>query len=273
MWLTAPDGSKLHAWFLPAQGRAKGTVLHLHGNAANVSNHLPLVAWLPPRGFNVLTLDYRGFGRSQGTPSLDGVVDDAAAALELPAHVATTSMPTRLIVVGQSLGGATALRLLARDAKGVRLAVIDSAFASYRQIAREAASTSGILAPLAPLVMKAFPGPEKDPITVLRSVHVPLIFVHGTRDAGHCARSQRAAARGGERAEGAVDRRRRRARRGLRQSRTVARAAGGGTRCRSTLTRWSVECRLGGRTQRLAGYSLVRRRQRERPPCPVSRSR
>ena len=82
MWLTAPDGSKLHAWFLPAQGRAKGTVLHLHGNAANVSNHLPLVAWLPPRGFNVLTLDYRGFGRSQGTPSLDGVVDDAAAALE-----------------------------------------------------------------------------------------------------------------------------------------------------------------------------------------------
>ena len=82
----ASDGSKLHAWFLPAQGRVKGTVLHLHGNAANVSNHLPLVAWLPPRGFNVLTLDYRGFGRSQGTPSLDGVVDDAAAALNSPAH-------------------------------------------------------------------------------------------------------------------------------------------------------------------------------------------
>lgn len=182
VWFTAPDGSKLHAWFLPAQGRAKGTVLHLHGNAANVSNHLPLVAWLPQRGFNVLTLDYRGFGRSQGTPSLDGVVDDAAAGLN---HLRGRKDvdATRLIVVGQSLGGATALRLLARDAGGVRLAVIDSAFASYRQIAREAASTAGVLAPLAPLVMKAFPGPEKDPITALRSVHVPLIFVHGTRDA------------------------------------------------------------------------------------------
>jgi len=182
VWLAAPDGSKLHAWFLPSHGPAKGTVLHLHGNAANVSNHLPLVAWLPARGFNLLTLDYRGFGRSQGTPSLDGVVDDAAAAL---AYLRTRRDvdATRLIVVGQSLGGATAMRLLARDSAGVRLAVIDSAFASYRQIAREAASTAGFLAPLAPYVMKAFPGPDKDPITALRSVHVPLIFVHGTRDA------------------------------------------------------------------------------------------
>jgi fermentation-respiration switch protein FrsA (DUF1100 family) len=182
VWMTAADGSKLHAWFLPARGTAKGTVLHLHGNAANVSNHLPLVAWLPPRGFNVLTLDYRGFGRSQGTPSLDGVVDDAAVAL---AHLRLREDvdATRLIVVGQSLGGATALRLLARDSAGVRLAVIDSAFASYRQIAREAASTAGILAPLAPLVITAFPGPEKDPVTALARITVPLIFVHGTRDA------------------------------------------------------------------------------------------
>ena len=182
VWIAAADGSKMHAWFLPASGAAKATVLHLHGNAANVSNHLPLVAWLPPRGFNVLTLDYRGFGRSEGRPSLDGVVDDSAAALAYLRRRPGIDTE-RLIVVGQSLGGATALRLLARDSTGVRMAVIDSAFASYRQIAREAASTAGILAPLAPFVMSAFPGPEKDPVTALQSVHVPLIFVHGTRDA------------------------------------------------------------------------------------------
>ena len=182
VWLDAIDGSRLHAWFLPAAGNARGTVLHLHGNAANVSNHLPLVAWLPPRGYNVLTLDYRGFGRSQGTPSLDGVVDDAAAAL-VWLRKRSGIDATRLIVVGQSLGGATALRLLSRDSAGVKLAVIDSAFASYRQIAREAASTAGWLAPFAPFVMRSFPGPEKDPLTALRSVRVPLIFVHGTRDA------------------------------------------------------------------------------------------
>jgi fermentation-respiration switch protein FrsA (DUF1100 family) len=186
VWLQAPDGSKLHGWFLTARGAAKGTVLHLHGNAANVSNHLPLVAWLPAEGYNVLLLDYRGFGKSQGQPSLDGVVDDAAAALTYlrTRHDVDAG---RLIVLGQSMGGATALRLLARDSTGVRLAVIDSAFASYRQIAREAMMGSVVLVPAMPLVLPALPGKEKDPITALARIGVPLLFVHGTRDAviGH----------------------------------------------------------------------------------------
>lgn len=186
VWLRAPDGSTLHAWFLPARATAKGTVLHLHGNAANVGNHLPLVAWLPDAGYNVLMLDYRGFGRSQGQPSLDGVVDDAAAALAYLRQRPGVDA-SRLIVLGQSMGGATALRLLARDPAGVRLAVIDSAFASYRQIAREAMLQSIVLAPGIPLVWLALPGAAKDPITALKTIEVPLIFVHGTRDAviGH----------------------------------------------------------------------------------------
>lgn len=186
VWLRAPDGSRLHAWFLPARtenaASARGTVLHLHGNAANISNHLPFVAWMPAHGFNVLTLDYRGFGRSEGKPSLDGVVDDAAAAL---AYLRTRPGvdAQRLIVVGQSLGGATALRLLARDSAGVKLAIIDSSFSSYRAIAREAAFTAGVLAPLAPFFVGALPAADKDPIAALASVRIPLIFVHGTRDA------------------------------------------------------------------------------------------
>src|SRR5918993_327348 len=178
--IVTADGSRLHGWFLPAVGKAKGTVLHLHGNAANVSNHLPLVAWLPARGYDVLMVDYRGFGRSQGKPSLDGIVDDAAAALAY-LRTRTDVDQTRLIVLGQSIGGATALRLLARDAKGVRLAVIDSAFASYRGVARDA-TAGGPLAPVAAMTTGLLPGPEKDPITALKSINVPLIFVHGKRD-------------------------------------------------------------------------------------------
>ncbi len=178
--IVTADGSRLHGWFLPAVGNAKGSVLHLHGNAANVSNHLPLVSWLPARGYNVLMVDYRGFGRSEGKPSLDGIVDDAAAAL---AHLRKRPDvdAARLVVLGQSIGGATALRMLARDPAGVRLAVIDSAFASYRGIARDATS-GGPLAPIAALTAGVLPGQDKDPITALKSIQVPLIFVHGARD-------------------------------------------------------------------------------------------
>ena len=178
--IVTADGSRLHGWFLPAVESVKGTVLHLHGNAANVSNHLPLVSWLPARGYHVLMVDYRGFGRSQGKPSLDGIVDDAAAAL---AYLRTRPDvdASKLIILGQSIGGATALRLLARDSAGIRLAVIDSAFASYRGIARDA-TAGGPLAPVAALTVGVLPGPDKDPITALKSIRIPLIFVHGARD-------------------------------------------------------------------------------------------
>jgi fermentation-respiration switch protein FrsA (DUF1100 family) len=179
--IISTDGTKLHAWFLPATGTAKGTVLHLHGNAANVTNHLPLVAWMPARGYNVLMLDYRGFGRSEGKPTLDAIVDDAMAALQ---YVRTRPDVDRerLVVFGQSLGGATALRMLARDSAGVRLAIIDSSFPSYRGIARDATAGSA-LAPIASLAASALPGPDRDPVTALKSVGVPVIFMHGTRDA------------------------------------------------------------------------------------------
>jgi fermentation-respiration switch protein FrsA (DUF1100 family) len=181
VFFTAADGSRLHGWWLPAKGPALGSVLHLHGNAANVSNHLPLVAWLPGAGFNVLMLDYRGFGRSEGRPTLDGVVDDAAAALRtLRARPGVDG--GRLIVLGQSLGGATALRLLARDSEGVRLAVIEAAFASYRGIARDAAMQSVVLAPLVPIAAPALPSGKADPVTALPSLRVPVLLVHGTAD-------------------------------------------------------------------------------------------
>jgi len=179
--ITSADGSRLHGWWLPAPAGARGTVLHLHGNAANVSNHLPLVAWLPPAGFHVLMLDYRGFGRSEGKPSLEGLVDDALAALRY-LRTRPDVDAQKLIVIGQSIGGATALRMLSVDRAGVKLAVIDSAFASYRGIARDAALQSIVLAPFLPLALPLLPPAERDPVTALAGIDVPLLFLHGTSD-------------------------------------------------------------------------------------------
>lgn len=196
----AADGARLHGWWLPAaSGVAKGTVLHLHGNAANISNHLPLVAWLPAAGFNVLTIDYRGFGRSEGAPTLEGVVADGRAALDWLRRRPEVD-GERLIILGQSLGGATAIRALAEDGgRGVRLLVVDSAFASYRGIAREAAAQSPVLALLAPAAVRSLPGERLDPAAAMARLDTPVLIVHGTADAtipyGHAERLY-AAARG-----------------------------------------------------------------------------
>jgi fermentation-respiration switch protein FrsA (DUF1100 family) len=173
------DGSLLHGWFIRARGTARGSVLHLHGNAANVTNHWPLISWLPDAGFNVLMFDYRGFGKSQGKPTLDGVVQDAQAAL-VTLRARSEVDPQRIVVYGHSLGGATALRLLAEDAPSIRLGVIEAAFDSYRGIAREAAGV-GLRTVLAPAIA-SLPPADRDPIAALARVDGPLLFVHGTDD-------------------------------------------------------------------------------------------
>lgn len=103
VWITADDGSRLHALYLPAPGTAHATLLFLHGNAENLSSHIHAVRWLPAHGYNVLALDYRGFGRSEGKSGIDAVHEDAAAVLAWwVARGPGRKAP--LIVYGQSLG-------------------------------------------------------------------------------------------------------------------------------------------------------------------------
>jgi len=183
--IPGPDGSRLHGWWLPAQAApgapARGTVLHLHGNAANVSNHFPLVEWVPKAGYNLLTFDYRGFGQSSGEPSLDGVVADSLAALAW-LRVQPGVDARRLVVLGQSLGGATAVRVVAAEPEGVKLLVLDCPFSSYRGIARDAVNGSWLGAVL-PAAAWLLPGSERDPLTAVKKLKVPLFVLHSSDDA------------------------------------------------------------------------------------------
>ena len=68
----APGGPLLHGWWLPATAPVRGTVVFCHGNARNLTWHAQYVQWFTRYGFQVLLFDYRGYGRSDGSPSRAG---------------------------------------------------------------------------------------------------------------------------------------------------------------------------------------------------------
>ncbi|EFL4478799.1 alpha/beta hydrolase [Escherichia fergusonii] len=135
---TAKDGTRLHGWFIPS-----ATVIHAHGNAGNMSAHWPLVSWLPERNFNVFMFDYRGFGKSKGRPSQAGLLDDTQSAINVVRHRSDVN-PQRLVLFGQSIGGANMVSALGNgDREGIRAVILDSTFASYSSIANQMIPGSG----------------------------------------------------------------------------------------------------------------------------------
>src|SRR5512134_2862513 len=83
VFFRSPDGLLLHSWFFRAQGGVKrGTILVCHGNVENISTHVKLDLWLVRAGYDLFIFDYRGYGRSEGETTVDGIHLDAGAALE-----------------------------------------------------------------------------------------------------------------------------------------------------------------------------------------------
>ena len=180
--LRAADGTDLFAWFLPARGKARASVLFLHGNAENISTHFANVAWMPAEGFNVLALDYRGYGGSAGTPSLAGVQLDIDAAMR-----ALLARPDagRIVLLGQSLGGALAIHYVTHSAYRGRVCalVADSAFSDYRRIVSEKLAGFALTWPLQWLPAITVDN-DYSPERAVRAVSpIPLLFIHGEADA------------------------------------------------------------------------------------------
>jgi hypothetical protein len=163
------DGERLHAWWVPARKPAIGHVLLCHGNAGNVGDRLLHTELLAAVGFDVLAFDYRGYGRSTGRPSEQGLYRDARAArTALLTRLGVVSAP--LLYLGESLGGAVALALaLELPPAGL---ILQSAFTSVRDMARRHY-------PLIPpaLVPDAYPS-----LRLIARLEAPLLVLHGERD-------------------------------------------------------------------------------------------
>lgn len=164
--LSASDGVKIHGWY----GRGKNasfTLLYLHGNGGSLSGRAFWVMKLLELPVNVLAIDYRGYGRSEGSPSEEGLYRDAMAAWK---HlVETRACPAhRIVLYGKSLGGGPAT-WLAERVKPAAL-ILQSTFTSATDMGNRTF-------PLGPFMRTKFPNVER-----LARIHLPTLIIHSRGD-------------------------------------------------------------------------------------------
>lgn len=132
VWFSSEDGAKLHGYLI-RHPSPRAVVLFCHGNSGSVEDWSKAFAKLHDRNdVTVMGFDYRGYGRSEGNPTEQGILQDARAARKTLAE--RLEIPEReIVVVGQSLGGAVAVDLASQD--GARGLVIVSTFSSLPDVA------------------------------------------------------------------------------------------------------------------------------------------
>ena len=132
VWFQAADGVRLFGWYVDVQAD-RPVMLWCHGNAGTIINRLENLKLLYRLGLSVFLFDYRGYGRSQGRPSEEGLYQDALGAHD---YLTRTRMihPERIIIFGRSLGAAVAGELaVQKPATGL---ILESAFPSIEAVAK-----------------------------------------------------------------------------------------------------------------------------------------
>lgn len=177
------DGTRLTGWWLPTEEPAKGTVVHFHGNAQNMSTHVRFAEWLPAEGYHLFVFDYRGYGMSAGIPDRTGLVRDGVAAIRFAAE-RVENPEEDLVIWGQSLGGTVALHAFLESGVPVRALLIDSTFTHHTRIGAEMMRRLPLL--LQPLrlfrpILFSSGWDAKEAVPQLGDT--PVFFLHGERDA------------------------------------------------------------------------------------------
>ena len=174
VYLTTPDGPKLHGWFLPApEGRNKDTQtwLWFHGNGGNLGTRVgQLERAHRLLGVHQFIFDYRGYGNSEGRPSERGTYVDARCALDYLEQRSDVD-PDLIVYFGHSLGAAVAIELaVSRPPAGMALI---APFSSIREMAKLA-----LPLPMVGWVVRN----HYNSVGLIPKVHAPLVILHGELD-------------------------------------------------------------------------------------------
>ncbi len=171
VWLDTGDGVRVHGLYARGDG-SLGELLFFHGNAGSLYDRLDNVALLLDLGLNVLIMDYRGYGKSEGSPSESALYADGLLAYR---HLTETrgADPARLIIFGRSLGSTVAVELAVREPAAA--VILESAFTSAGELGR---IHYGFL----PAMLFRALTHQFDSLSKVPKLKAPVLYIHGTVD-------------------------------------------------------------------------------------------
>lgn len=169
VFFRAEDGTKLHGWYCPVES-PRAVLLVAHGNAGHVASRAAWLRYLQTEAkVTVFLFDYRGYGRSEGAPTVEGALQDAKAARAKLCQLANVK-PSEMLLMGESLGGAIVVQLAADSPP--RGLILQSTFSSLRDVADVHYPNLSWLVP-----------PKKlDSVTQIARYRGPLLQSHGSDD-------------------------------------------------------------------------------------------
>jgi len=163
------DGINIFAWYIPSKMSDK-VVLFFHGNAGNVSNRLDFISILNEMGFNILIIDYRGYGQSESIPSEKGTYLDAEASWDF--LITSKKVKEKNIIIwGRSLGGAIAAYLASKKNPG--FLIIESSFTCIPEMGKK-------MFPFLPV--KSMSRFRYDTKRYIQNVKSPILIIHSPKD-------------------------------------------------------------------------------------------
>ena len=180
VYFQTDDGVTIHGWYCTpyrlVDGRdvpiaTEAVLLYLHGNAGNISHRYDQIHLLMFLGVAVFIIDYRGYGRSGGKPSEQGLYRDARGAWACLTQRLGIA-PGAIVLLGKSLGGAVAIDLAADGGANPAGIIAESTYTSIADMARC----------VMPIIPRPWIRTKMDSLAKISSVNCPKLFVHSPAD-------------------------------------------------------------------------------------------
>jgi fermentation-respiration switch protein FrsA (DUF1100 family) len=172
---TGSERGELFSWWLPSNSPKAPTLLYLHGNDKNIgqARDLEYVRSMHGMGYNVLMIDYRGYGNSTGgVPNESKLYEDAESAWNYLVKQRGI-LPSQLFIYGHSLGGAIAIDLAMHHPEAAGI-IEESSFTNMPAVVN---TTEFGFMPTNILIHQRF-----DSIAKVPKLKIPLLIIHGTWD-------------------------------------------------------------------------------------------